>query len=252
MQRRLSYAAAAGGASVSSGQEQVPPARSGSFAHIMNPSPAASGYEYAQDGDNQSLFSRQQHMESNIHTASGGGRIPYSWGKGGSLPSYWSQNPTLGTYVTSTSGVNTFISPSYLRGTKYLEKLEAAHNAKIAAQREAAATQPISTPASLSASSSSVSLHRMAPSHRGMTYDIVENHPKWDDDTVPPLPSKWANVDRFGGLEVFSDGQDIRYLSSVVKTHDHEAAAARTDFPMPPQCGIYYYEVTIQSKGKEG
>ena len=177
--------------------------------------------------------------------------MPPSWGKSGNAPSYWNQSSMIGTHVGSASGMNMFISPSYLRGTKYLEKLEAAYNAKIAAQREAAAAQPASTPASLSASSSSVSLHRMAPSHRGMTYDIVENHPAWDDDTVPPLPSKWSDVDRLGGLEVFSDGQDIRYLPGI-KTHDHEAAAARTDFPMPPQCGVYYYEVSILSKGKEG
>ena len=157
----------------------------------------------------------------------------------------------VGAHVGSTLGANMFIRPSYLRGTRYLEKLEAVYSTKIAGQRDAVAAQSTSTPASLSASSSSVSLHRMAPSHRGMTYDIVENHPAWDDDTVPPLPSKWADVDRCGGLEVFSDGQDIRYLPGL-KTHDHEAAAARTDFPMPPQCGIYYYEVTLLSKGKEG
>ena len=131
-----------------------------------------------------------------------------------------------------------------------MEKLELAHKAKLAAQREAASTHS-SNPSSLSTSSSSVSLHRMAPSHRGMTYDIVEHQPVIDDDGVTPLPSKWADVDRFGGLEVGSDGLDARYVG-LSKTQDHEAAATRTDNPMPPACGIYYYEVTVLQKGKDG
>ena len=148
------------------------------------------------------------------------------------------------------SSPNGFFKPSYLRNSKYMEKLEAAHKAKLAGQREAASVHS-SHPGSLSASSSSVSLHRLAPSHRGMTYEIVENHPVVEDDGLSPLPSKWAEVDKYGGLEIAADGLDIRY-AGLLKTHDHEAAAARTDHPMPPQCGIYYYEATIISKGKEG
>ena len=131
-----------------------------------------------------------------------------------------------------------------------MEELEAAHKAKLASQREVASVHS-SHPNSLSASSSSVSLHRLAPSHRGMTYEIVENHPVIEDDCLSPLPSRWAEVDKYGGLEIAADGLDIRY-AGLLKTHDHEAAAARTDHPMPPQCGIYYYEAIIISKGKEG
>lgn len=131
-----------------------------------------------------------------------------------------------------------------------MEKLEVAHKAKLAAQREAHSAHS-SNPGSLSTSSSSVSLHKMAPSHRGMTYEIIEHQPPLDDEGLTPLPSKWAEADKHGGLEIAADGLDVKYVGAL-KLHDHEAAAARADHPMPPQCGIYYFEVTIISKGKEG
>jgi len=33
---------------------------------------------------------------------------------------------------------------------------------------------------------------------------------------------------------------------------DTEAAAIRTDFPIPQECGLYYYEVEIINKGVGG
>ena len=33
---------------------------------------------------------------------------------------------------------------------------------------------------------------------------------------------------------------------------EKEAAAARANYPIPPACGIYYYEVSIESKGAKG
>lgn len=36
------------------------------------------------------------------------------------------------------------------------------------------------------------------------------------------------------------------------KTNDNDAAAVRADQPMPPQCGLFYFEVTVVSKGKDG
>lgn len=132
-----------------------------------------------------------------------------------------------------------------------MEKLESAYRARISTQKEAVFMHTGANNVPLSASSSSVSLHRMQPSHRGMTYEIVENQPVVEDDGPVPLPSKWAEVDKYGGLEIISDGLDVRY-TGLLRAHEHEAAAARADHAMPPQCGIYYYEVTILHKGKEG
>ncbi|KAL8832709.1 MAG: hypothetical protein Q9191_000110 [Dirinaria sp. TL-2023a] len=148
------------------------------------------------------------------------------------------------------TGSDGFFKPTYLRTSKYMERLEAAHKAKVAAQIEASAAQS-SNLGSLSANSSNVSLHKMRPSNRGMTYEIIESASPHEDDGIPPLPSKWGEVDKFGGLETAADGLDVKYVGPS-KLHEHEAVAARADHPMPSQCGIYYFEVTIISKGKEG
>ena len=143
-----------------------------------------------------------------------------------------------------------FFTPTYLNGSVYMERLEAAHKAKISARRDAHSAHS-SHPGSLSTSSSSASLHKLAPSHRGMTYEIIERIPPSEDDGVSPLPSKWGEVDKHGGLEITADGMEVKYVG-LTKLHEHEAVAARADQPMPPECGLYYFEVTIISKGKEG
>lgn len=52
------------------------------------------------------------------------------------------------------------------------------------------------------------------------------------------------------GLEIMADGTEVRF-NGVTKTSD-EAAAVRSDFPMPKEVGIYYFEVTVLSRGKDG
>ena len=252
--RRSSYASVAAGTAGNSSQNQSTPTRSGAFSHLLNPNPALpDDAPQTQGSDRRSPNS--QHSPDRITQANGVGAVPYLWGKGGNTYAQnFSNRYTFGSgnglSDTLAPGNNGFFKPSYLRNSKYMEKLEAAHKAKLAIQRETIAAHS-SNPSSLSTSSSSVSLHRMAPSHRGMTYEIVEHQPVVEEDGLSPLPSRWAELDRFGGLEVGADGLDIRYTGTQ-KTQDHEAASARTDHPMPPQCGIYYYEATIVSRGKEG
>ncbi|KAF9886410.1 hypothetical protein FE257_011442 [Aspergillus nanangensis] len=140
-------------------------------------------------------------------------------------------------------------TPSYLRNSRYICRLDAARRAKLVTHRDAVSSSVASNP--LSASSSQASLHRIAPSHRGMTYDIIEREPPIDDEHLLPLPSRWNDADKYAGLELTNGGLEVRYTGAVNK-HDHEAAAVRADNPMPPQCGIYYFEITILSKPKEG
>lgn len=142
-----------------------------------------------------------------------------------------------------------FFVPSYLRGSKHAEKLHEAHKAKLAAQRDYRSTHS-SNAGSLSTSSSSVNLHKMAPSHRGLTHDIIERAPAFADEPVASWPTRWNDGDKFLQMELDDAGRQAKF-SGAQKTHD-EAAAVRADFPMPRQCGIYYYEVTVMSKGKDG
>ena len=82
------------------------------------------------------------------------------------------------------------------------------------------------------------------------------------------LPTRWSEQVRHQSLSVSGDGRELTFngaylvahihLFSLVRyagpssTGDREAAAARTDHPIPPACGIFYYEVEIVSKGQKG
>lgn len=145
----------------------------------------------------------------------------------------------------------TFFTPSYLRNSRYISRRDAAHRGKITTGRDFAAAVSAAANPPLSASPSNVHLPRMAPSHRGMTYEIIEKEPPTTADQFMPLPSGWSAVDRHTGLELSDEYMGVRYTGPVHK-HDHEAAALRANHPMPPQCGIYYFEIKIESKPKEG
>lgn len=93
----------------------------------------------------------------------------------------------------------------------------------------------------------------MVPSHRGMTHEVIERAPAtpYIEESIAPLPSRWNEQDKFNVLEINNDGLDVRFGGPNRSTQE-EAAAIRADHPMPRQCGIYYFEVTVLSKGKEG
>lgn len=142
-----------------------------------------------------------------------------------------------------------FFVPSYLRGSRHAEKLEEIHKQRFSAQREHwSAHSPVAPP--LSASSSSVNLHKAPAAHRGLSHDIVERTPVAAEEPVAPWPTRWNDADKFPQMEVEDNGRQAKF-GGAQKAHD-EAASIRADYPMPRQCGIYYYEVTVVSKGKDG
>ena len=141
---------------------------------------------------------------------------------------------------------NPFFLPSYLRHSRYMAKLEAAHKAKVKRDRE----QPPSGSSATNPYSSSAGTTRLAPSHRGMTYDIIESNPPREEEVLPPLPSRWSDQDKYPGLDVMTDGLDLKYSGTASKA-EIEAASVRTDHAMPLGCGIYYFEVEIKQKSKD-
>lgn len=156
------------------------------------------------------------------------------------------------------SRASKFLSPSYLRGTVYMDKLEEQHRRRMQALKEShqhSHTHGVGG-SGLISSGSSLSLHNsklQPPSHRGMTLDVVEKQPKFlvedDDDAVSPLPSRWNKDDKHGALDVVGDGYDVKYIGPKSSSEkDHEACAIRADHWMPGQCGVYYFEVTVISR----
>ncbi|KAJ5558070.1 hypothetical protein N7461_002042 [Penicillium sp. DV-2018c] len=236
--RRSSYA------SVVSGNALSPPL-SGSFSHLLSDSRA---FPYS------SSDSRVHRAPLGVDAADM--HMNSAWRKTGSTDSTppWSRKHAAFLHSEEfphglgISDTPAYFTPSYLRNSRYIARLDAARRDKIATQRDgsSAASNP-----SLSASSSNVHLPRMAPSHRGMTYDIIEKEPPAAPDALMPLPTQWNSSDKFSGLELSNDNFDVRYTGPMHK-HDHEAASLRADHPMPPQCGIYYFEIKVESKPKEG
>jgi hypothetical protein len=142
-----------------------------------------------------------------------------------------------------------FFVPSYLHQSRFVERLKRDWEAHLAELEEGK-----------SGKEDQRSSRKTAGSHRGVAQDVVERPAAGlisgvhgnDRKEVgnKGLPSRWNDEDKWNGLEVLGDGCEVRF-AGVCKTSD-EAASIRTEHPMPMECGLYYYEVTILSRCKEG
>lgn len=93
--------------------------------------------------------------------------------------------------------------PEYLKQTAYAERLS--QHAK-AQQAKSPSYSSLSTP------TSSLTLPgRLPPVHRGTAFDAVEPVPV-EDDPVTPLPSRWDENDKWTGIEVLSDGSEVKFI----------------------------------------
>ena len=236
MSRRNSYAQVASGTTGSSQTNPVP-ARRGTFSHLVNTVSNAQSASHPRHPRSTDADAHQSSMSTSL-------------GRTGPLPSYTSQFGYLNGQGAALDGpTGAFFVPSYLRGSKHAEKLEEVHKARTAAQRDYRSTHS-SNAGSLSTSSSSINLHKMAPMHRGLSHEVIERAPMFVEEPVAPWPTRWNDTDKFPQVEIEDGGRQAKFAGAQ-KTHD-EAASVRADYPMPRQCGIYYYEVTVVSKGKDG
>ncbi|XP_078544114.1 ran-binding protein 9 isoform X1 [Lissotriton helveticus] len=82
------------------------------------------------------------------------------------------------------------------------------------------------------------------------------------DEQETPLPRAWSPKDKFSyiglsqnNLRVHYRGSEIRSGKIMGKGHGKtpkDAASVRATHPIPAACGIYYFEVKIVSKGRDG
>ncbi|KAL4234621.1 Ran-binding protein 10 [Mactra antiquata] len=78
---------------------------------------------------------------------------------------------------------------------------------------------------------------------------VKKLYPSVNED-VTPLPRSWSAKDKFNYLGLSQNNLRVHY-KGVGKTHK-DAASVRATHSIPPSCGIYYFEVKIISKGRDG
>lgn len=159
--------------------------------------------------------------------------------------------PELPTYKNS-SAMAPFV-PSYLKHSRLAERLENARASGQHSAREARSHHTGSGLGSRQPSSSNLALHKSVATapHRATGHDVIDRLPPSHAQIIPkPLPSRWSESDKCSGLEAMANGLEVKYTGNA-RTPD-DAAAVRSDHPIPQECGIYFFEVTILSKGKEG
>lgn len=65
-----------------------------------------------------------------------------------------------------------------------------------------------------------------------------------------PLPRSWSPKDKYTFIGLSQNNLRVHY-KGVGKTHK-DAASVRATHPIPASCGVYYFEVKVISKGRDG
>lgn len=65
-----------------------------------------------------------------------------------------------------------------------------------------------------------------------------------------PLPRSWSPKDKYNFIGLSNNNLRVHY-KGVGKNHK-DAASVRATYPIPASCGIYYFEVKVISKGRDG
>ncbi|OMJ29853.1 Ran-binding protein 9 [Smittium culicis] len=72
----------------------------------------------------------------------------------------------------------------------------------------------------------------------------------YDFEVSLRFPSSWSNKDHSKNVKPESDHLTLKYTGKGKE--DTHAGMARTNYSIPPNCGIFYYETEIKNKGKHG
>ncbi|KAL0279628.1 UNVERIFIED_CONTAM: hypothetical protein PYX00_001141 [Menopon gallinae] len=90
------------------------------------------------------------------------------------------------------------------------------------------------------------------------THNVIQNgatdrlkilYPMVNEEETP-LPRSWSPKDKYNYIGLSQNNLRVHYKGHG-KTHK-DAASVRATHPIPPACGLYYFEVKIVSKGRDG
>ncbi|KAK7071308.1 Ran-binding protein 10 [Halocaridina rubra] len=85
--------------------------------------------------------------------------------------------------------------------------------------------------------------------HNGQHDPIKALYPMVNEDETP-LPRSWSSKDKYSFIGLSQNNLRVHYKGHG-KNHK-DAASVRATHPIPAACGLYYYEVKIVSKGRDG
>ncbi|KAK9720307.1 SPRY domain [Popillia japonica] len=90
-----------------------------------------------------------------------------------------------------------------------------------------------------------------ADTENGITIDerLKQLYPSVDEEKTP-LPRCWSTKDKYTYIGLSQNNLRVHYKGHG-KTH-RDAASVHATQPIPPTCGLYYFEVKIVSKGRDG
>ncbi|KAK6340236.1 hypothetical protein TWF730_002001 [Orbilia blumenaviensis] len=132
--------------------------------------------------------------------------------------------------------------PSYLENSLYAERLDSARGPSLG-----------STVPSRTSSYTSVVMNAVQSRGSGLKLDVKDTIPSPEDDLPTPLPTKWNENDKSAGVDVSLDGLNVQFLATGPnKVNEYDSASVRADHFIPRSCGVYYFEVTIMNKSREG
>lgn len=78
---------------------------------------------------------------------------------------------------------------------------------------------------------------------------ISELYPQVNEEETP-LPRAWSSQDKYTYIGLSQNNLRAHY-KGVGKTHK-DAASVRAAHPIPAACGLYYFEIKVVSKGRDG
>lgn len=78
----------------------------------------------------------------------------------------------------------------------------------------------------------------------------VKNLDRLYPNVAEPLPLCWSSTEKNNSIGLSNGNLRVHY-KGVGKSHN-DAASVRTNCPIPASCGLYYFEVKIISKGRDG
>ncbi|CAO3642565.1 unnamed protein product [Cunninghamella blakesleeana] len=141
--------------------------------------------------------------------------------------------------------------PPYLKHTHYAELVREQYQYKLHKRYDT-----LSTTSTTSKNGNDPNHHSLSNNHSlnkkqdDAMISIEDHSNEILNDLDLRLPTFWSKADKSNYLEIDKNGLEVKYIGPG-KQEEH-AGTVRSNFPMRPQCGIYYFEIYVKSKGDDG